>query len=163
MSEAADVTAAALDRQRDAIELAHRAVSQGTTLQRRAMRSFVDSLDAQRAAVEGTSMLFDVAVDSSMLLARAAMPDDDAAFDRAGARFEEQLDDIDALQDSAWELYARSVEAGYESFEAYADVYADAVDASFESAIAGTEWMNRQVTGRGRRRNRADERSVDVS
>jgi len=150
------------DRQRSAIELTHRAFSQGSAVQRRAMRSFVDSIEAQRALSEQATAFVDSAMETAVILTTANLPGDEAAMDAAEARFEEQRNAFGAFHDASWSLLSRSMRDNLAAYERYAEVYDDAVDAAFDTAAEGTDWMSERASGRLRNPERATEVEIDV-
>lgn len=162
MSSAEAPFATAFAGQRRALELTHRAMSQGLSVQRRVVKSFVDNVDAQREASERATEFVDSALETTMLMANASVPGEAAAFEDFEYRFDEQLEAFDELQDATWTMLARSMEDGLSAYEGYADVYAEAIDASFEAAIEGTDWMSDEVAGLANRRERAVEIDIEV-
>lgn len=162
MSDAEPILVTAFEGQRRALELTHRAIAQGVDVQRRAVRSFADSVDAQRAANRRATEFVDSAFETSLLLANVAVPGDGTAFEELEYRFDEQLEAFGELQDATWELFSRSIEDGLATYERFADVYADAIDASFDTAVRGTDVMSDEVAGLAGRRERAVQIEIEA-
>lgn len=133
--------ATTFDLQRDMTEQLHRAASRNIDVQRRAMRAVVDTVDAQRSAGDQASALLESALESAFLISRASIPANDATMDKLEAQFREQVEAIDELGEGTLELWMNVAENGAGAYDEYADLYDDAVDASFDAALETNEWF----------------------
>lgn len=152
MSDAMDPVGAAFDRGGRALALTHRAARDATDLQREAVRAFAKSIDDQRAVGERSTEAAGSAVETSLLLTRSWLPGGESAVGGLQRQFEDGLDAAEDAQRAGWDVFARSVVEGAEVYDRYVDLYLDAVDASFEMARVGNDWMNEQAAGTGRPR-----------
>lgn len=136
---ASDWVSASFDAQRRFLEGAHRLARGNVDVQRRFVRAFGNSLDAQRATQREAMALAEGVLRGSLVAARTSMPGreaDTAGFEDA---IEEGLASVDELQAEWGSATSRALADGVELNDELLSMYADLLDASFEAALEANE------------------------
>jgi len=135
--------------QRRWLEAARRATRNGVESQRRLVRAFADSGDAQRAARRQTTAALDSVVESTFVAARASTGD--GGVDDVEARVEQGLGVLDDAREEWWETTSRTLNDGADAYDSLLGAYADILDAGFAFALDANEivasnagWMAQQ-------------------
>lgn len=158
MSNADAAFASPFGMQRRVLEQAHRATRQSVDVQRRFVRAFADTLDAQHDAQHDTVQLAETALEAWFVGARTSMPPDDIDVSEFEIARLDVLSDIEELQEEWFSAFSKSVTDGVELYDQAARGYLDALDTSFEAALDANDRAAEAAT----RFAEAGERAIDI-
>lgn len=142
MSESSPERPTPFDVQRRSIDRSHRIVLQGIDAQRRFLRAYRRSLDAQRAAGETAAAAVTSALDAFVIAAFDATPGEETEVDRMEARFEEGLAAFEDARNEWGSLVLQSMRDGVDTYDEFVGSYGALFDASFEAMRDANEWFD---------------------
>jgi len=145
MSDAAR-TQSAFEFQRRWLSTARRATQQGVETQRRLVRAVTDTTDAQRAATEQATAVFDSAFENAIATARASGAD--VGLEEMERTYDDGRSSMEDAREEWWDATERTLDDGARAADGLLDAYADLLDAGFGFALdandvlaSNVEWM----------------------
>lgn len=126
---------AAFEAQRTTIETSRRAIEQGFDLQRRAIESYVSSLDAQKSAQKRSNELTRRAVQAYFDTLDAWLPADAPWVEDLQAAIDDGFEMADELQDESWDSFEALVEENSKAFESISEDGLELIEESLNAFL----------------------------
>lgn len=159
MSERPDLLTLPLDVQRSGLEGARRWARWNVEFQRRMVQGFSRSMRAQREAERETMDLLESLLELSAITARSSLPGTDDELSELYVELERSLVSWGELRDEARPVLDDAVREGARTYDGFARLYLDLMDAWVDAALA----LNADAAARVTRSPTPDAEPVEIA